>query len=446
MLPRLRAICVVLRGPLRSLSTSSYLVGPKEPPQVRMTVGQALDETVRNHGDRVGFHFPGEDLSLTFSGFAEQVERLALGLGSLDLEPGCRIGLLSPTCHRWIVSQFAVAKAGLVLVSINDKCHPKELGSVLKRGSTGPPKLIPLSHFNVLNAIQMLKAMTGFSSGRTLMCTVLPLFHTFGHIDVSTFGVVAGVPTVYLPPGAPHAQTLEAIQRYRCTAIQGTPTTYYDLIQCREFNKYDISSLCEGVIGATSVQTSALEMIAEKLKINNLVTAYGLTETAGPVAFGYRDKTGYHPAPHTEIRIVDAAGSVLPVGEVGEVQVRGPSVFAGYWKHSVTGVYDDGWLPTGRTFEIKGRIKDLVIKGGVNISPEEVETALLGHDAILEASVVGVPDARLGEEVNSLKVPKYVVIVDEFPRTSVGKVSKPDIRKVMAEKLNGTRKAMSEAA
>ncbi|CAN8030808.1 unnamed protein product, partial [Ixodes persulcatus] len=351
------------RGPLRSLSTSSYLVGPKEPPQVRMTVGQALDETVRNNGDRVGFHFPGEDLSLTFSSFAEQVERLALGLGSLDLEPGCRIGLLSPTCHRWIVSQFAVAKAGLVLVSINDKCHPKELGSVLKRaacsalivgngfkktdhaqwaqelvankkppldlpeypdlkylisltpanarqvgllefeevlkmgdgssrsyskseedpystvtmlqssGSTGPPKLIPLSHFNVLNAIQMLKAMTGFSSERTLMCTVLPLFHTFGHIDVSTFGVVAGVPTVYLPPGAPHAQTLEAIQRYRCTAIQGTPTTYYDLIQCREFNKYDISSLCEGVIGATSVQTSALEMIAEKLKINNLVVS-----------------------------------------------------------------------------------------------------------------------------------------------------------------------------
>ncbi|XP_029826822.2 putative acyl-CoA synthetase YngI [Ixodes scapularis] len=346
-------------------------------------------------------------------------------------------------------------------------------------GSTGPPKLIPLSHFNVLNAIQMLKAMSGFSSERTLMCAVMPLFHTFGHIDLSTFGVVAGVPTVYLPQGAPHAQTLEAIQRYRCTAIQGTPTTYYDLIQCREFDKYDISSLCEGIVGATSIQTSALEMIAEKLKIDNLMTAYGLTETAGPVAFGYRDKRGYHPAPHTEIRIVDAAGSVLPVGEVGEVQVRAPSVFAGYWKHSVTGVYDDGWLPTGDqgavtdqgTFELKGRIKDLVIKGGVNISPEEVETALLGHDAILEASVVGVPDARLGEEVcawvklregatanieelqrhcrtkvNSLKVPRYVVIVDEFPRTSVGKVSKPDIRKAMADKLNGTQKAVSEAA
>ncbi|CAN7942219.1 unnamed protein product [Ixodes hexagonus] len=179
------------------------------------------------------------------------------------------------------------------------------------------------------------------------MCAVMPLFHAFGHIDLSAFGVVVGVPTVYMPQGAAPEQTLEAIQRYRCTAIQGTPTTFYDLIQCREFKKYDISSLCEGIVGATSVQAPVLEMIADKLKMDNLMTGYGLTETAGPVGLSRPGKLGYHPAPHTEIRVVDGAESVLPAGEIGEVQVRGPSVFSGYWKHSVTGLSGDGWLPTG---------------------------------------------------------------------------------------------------
>ncbi|KAL1486372.1 hypothetical protein MTO96_031416 [Rhipicephalus appendiculatus] len=189
--------------------------------------------------------------------------------------------------------------------------------------------------------------------------------------------------------------------------------------------------------------------------------AYGLTETAGPMAIGLHEEDGYRPLPHTECRLRD-----------NELHVRGPTVFAGYWDHHESGLLPDGWLPTGDQAEftehnllrIRGRIKDLVIKGGVNISPEEIELALAEHESVDEASVVGVPDERLGEElcawvrlapgardkiteqqlrehckrkVNSLKVPRYFEIVDDFPRTSVGKISKRDIRSAMTDKLRG---------
>lgn len=292
------------------------------------------------------------------------------------------------------------------------------------------------------------------------MCCVLPLYHAFGHVDFSIFGIAEGVTTVYLPPGTAPADTLACIEQYRCTGIQGTPTLYHDLLHCPEFGRRDISRLREGLIGATSLKRPALENIAEKLRLRRLVTGYGLTETAGPVAFGLHQEEVYRPMPHTEIRLRE-----------NEIHVRGPTVFPGYWDHHESGILPDGWLPTGDQGEltennllrIRGRIKDLVIKGGVNISPEEIELALAEHESVEEASVVGVPDERLGEElcawvrlapgtrrnlteqqlrdyckskVNSLKVPKYIEIVEDFPRTSVGKISKRDIRSSMAQKLN----------
>ncbi|KAH9382486.1 hypothetical protein HPB48_010928 [Haemaphysalis longicornis] len=327
-----------------------------------------------------------------------------------------------------------------------------------------------------------------------------------------------------------------------CTGIQGTPTIYYDLLRSPELKRRDVSSLCEGLVGATSLQRPALENIAQKLGIRRLVTAYGLTESSGPISYCLHTEAGYKVQAHTEVRVVNE-----------EIHLRGPTVFAGYWDHHESGLLPDGWLPTGsraklstrarvplrtevkkylhdekasgadwgarevlkillhavnnnffelasgkkaaqglwhftlggirhchispvvtRTpqvyarlrygsctkdflhkrrdrgvlteegrLQILGRFKDLVIKGGVNISPEEIELALAEHESVLEASVVGVPDERLGEElcawVNSLKVPRYIEFVDDLPRTSVGKVSKPEIRSAMTRKLGERR-------
>lgn len=526
----------------------SHLAGASHPPLRQVTLGQAVTEAAEKWTDRTAVHFPAENVSLSYGEFHEQVERVAQGLLSFDLEPGSRVGILAPTCHRYIVCQFAAAKAGLTLVPINDRCHAHELDSALKRtsctvllvgrgfkkndyaqwardlagknraplslerypalkyiisldnaaddrgvisfsellslgqgrtwrlrsvspdlhsvasmlhssGSTGTPKIIPLSHFNLVNAVHFFRHITGFEAERSVMCCVMPLYHAFGHVDFSICGIVEGMATVYLEPGTAAAHILACIEQYRCTTIQGTPTVYHDLLHCPELGSRSISTLCEGLIGATSLQRPALDNIVEKLRIRRLVMAYGLTETAGPVAVGPYDEDGYRPLPHTEFHL-----------RGNELHVRGPTVFAGYWDHHESGLLPDGWLPTGDQatltetgmLSIRGRIKDLVIKGGVNISPEEIEIALTEHESVEEASVVGVPDERLGEElcawvrlapgvadstteqqlrdhckrrVNSLKVPKYIEIVEDFPRTSVGKISKPDIRSAMARKL-----------
>ncbi|KAK8771858.1 hypothetical protein V5799_024898, partial [Amblyomma americanum] len=168
------------------------------------------------------------------------------------------------------------------------------------------------------------------------MCCVMPLYHAFGHIDFSILGIAEGITTVYLQPGNAPAHTLACIDKYRCTAIQGTPTVYYDLMHNPEMSKRCGTSLCEGLIGATTLQPPALENIVSRLGIRQLVTAYGLTETAGPVAFGLHHEAGYRPMPHTELRVRNH-----------EVQVRGPTVFAGYWDHDDTGLLPDGWLPSG---------------------------------------------------------------------------------------------------
>ncbi|XP_065294088.1 medium-chain acyl-CoA ligase ACSF2, mitochondrial-like isoform X2 [Dermacentor albipictus] len=492
----------------------SHLAGASHPPLRQTTLGQAAAEAVEKWADRTALHFPAENVSLSYGEFHEQVESVAQGLLSFDLEPGSRVGILSPTCHRYIVCQFAAAKAGLTLVPINDRCHAHELDSALKRTSCSAllvgrgfkkndyaqwardlvrNKRAPLSleRYPALKYIISLdntaddRGVICFSellslgqgrtwrlrsvspdlhsvacmlhSSRSVMCCALPLYHAFGHVSFSICGILEGMTTMYLAPGTTAAHVLACIEQYRCTTIQGTPTLYHDLLACPELESRNISSLCEGVVGATSLQRPALEKIAQKLRIRRLLMAYGLTETAGPVAVGQYNEGGYRPLPHTEFHL-----------RANELHVRGPMVFAGYFDHHESGLLPDGWLPTGDQakltetglLNIRGRIKDLVIKGGVNISPEEIEIALTEHESVEEASVVGVPDERLGEElcawvrlvpgvgtteeqlrdhckhrVNSLKVPKYIEIVDDFPRTSVGKISKPDIRSAMARKL-----------
>lgn len=539
----------LLHGSINAARACSHLAGAAKPPLRHATLGQAATEAAERWGDRAALHFPAEEVSLSFSEFNKEVDKVAQGLLSLDLEPGSRIGLLSPTCHRWIVCQFAAAKAGLVLVPINDRCHTHELEAALKRtscsallvgagfkkqdysrwardlvgdsrpplslqrypalkyvialntsdnrgvlaysevvslgegrtwrlkdvspdvhstatmlhssGSTGTPKIIPLSHFNLVNAVHLFTKNTGFSPERTVMTCVMPLYHAFGHIDFAINGIAEGITTVYLTPGTAPADTLACIEQFRCTGIQGTPTIYYDLLRSPELQRRNVSSLCEGLVGATSLQRPALENIAQKLGLRRLVLAYGLTESSGPISYCLHTEAGYKMQAHSEVRVVNE-----------EIHLRGPTVFAGYWDHHESGLLPDGWLPTGDRgvlteegrLNILGRFKDLVIKGGVNISPEEIELALAEHESVLEASVVGVPDERLGEElcawvrlapgvrttaeelrlhcrhkVNSLKVPRYIEFVDDLPRTSVGKVSKPDIRTAMARKLDQKR-------
>ncbi|XP_064482236.1 putative acyl-CoA synthetase YngI [Ornithodoros turicata] len=538
-----RTVAWLFGGHRRWIST---LCGPTQPAVEWGTLGAALDRMALEVGDRVALFFPAEGgRRLGIAELAQKATCVAACLRhKLGLQKGDRLALAAPTCEHWLVTQYAAAKAGLVLVPINDRCHPRELDAIITHtgcsalvvhdtiyrklvslgiidttgktsqpsryprlrhiipiendrkvgtvgfgdilrdagpnsallepepkdvtfimhssGSTGPPKSIPLSHYNVLNAAKFLGPASGLSQ-KSRVCCVLPLYHCFGLVDLATVGVVNGIDTVFLPAGSPAPQTLNAIQHHGCTSFQGTPTTFHDLLASPAFSKQNVSTLSHGLVGATIVQDVVLQRIRRALGLDRLMLGYGLTETAGACAVGEAGLGGgYVLLPHTEARLMNGG----PEGVDGELHLRGPTVFGGYLGQAPLG----DWLATGDlavakgdgTFSICGRLKDLVIKGGVNINPEEVAAALLAHEAVAEAAVVGVPDIRFGEElcawirlspdaavpsqehlrdfcanhVDRFKIPKHIVFVDDFPKTSVGKISKPDIRRMMAEKMS----------
>ena len=339
-------------------------------------------------------------------------------------------------------------------------------------GTTGFPKGATLSHHNIVNNGFFVGNLCGYTEADRV-CIPVPFYHCFGMV-MGNLGCTTHGATIVIPaPAFDPAATLRAVAQERCTSLYGVPTMFIAELGVPDFDAYDLSSLRTGIMAGSPCPVEVMKQVVDRMGMTEVTICYGMTETS-PVSTQTRsDDTlerrvstvgGVHP--HVEIKVVDpATGRTCPRGEPGELCTRGYSVMLGYWDEpeKTAEVIDAArWMHTGDLavmdpagyVNITGRIKDLVVRGGENISPREVEEFLYTHPDVRDVQVVGVPDLRYGEELcawvilrdgapdltadavrefaagrlASYKIPRYVLVVDEFPMTVTGKVRKVEMR------------------
>jgi fatty-acyl-CoA synthase len=553
-------------------TADSYVCGVADAPLLGETIGRSLDIAARRWGNRDALVSPSHHVRWSWKEFAARAERLAAGFLALGLERGARIGIWSLNRPEWTLTQFAAAKAGLILVTINPAYRLSELEFALAKvgcaaivtatafktsnymemlntllpelatstpgelhaarlpqlraviqiggpafpgtipfeavarmgnarhqaelatlaaalqfddpvniqftsGTTGSPKGVTLTHHNILN--------NGYFVGRAMrlteadrICIPVPLYHCFGMVMGNLASVTLGATMVYPGEGFDPLATLQTIEREKCTALYGVPTMFIAELDHPEFAKFDLSSLRTGIMAGAPCPIEVMRRVNEQMNMRDITIAYGMTETS-PVSFQSatddplerRVSTVGRILPHVEVKVVDLEGRVVPRGERGELCTRGYSVMLGYWDEAekTRDVLDaSGWMHTGDIAiiddegycNIVGRIKDLVIRGGENLYPREIEEFLYRHPKIQDVQIFGVADHRYGEELcawvrirpgESLtaeeirgfcqgqiahnKIPRYVEFVDEFPMTVTGKIQKFVMREAVETRL-----------
>jgi len=351
-------------------------------------------------------------------------------------------------------------------------------------GTTGLPKGVTLSHHNLLNnGLQV-----GYAAGIGLadrVCLPVPMYHCFGMV-MGNLACLTHVATMVYPSEAFDAlEVLRAIEEESCTHLYGVPTMFISILGHEQFRAFNLKSLRGGIMAGAPCPVEVMKAVMADMNMKEVTIAYGMTETS-PVSFqtrltdplAARVETVGRIMPHTEVKIVDEHGHIVPLGETGELCTRGYSVMLGYWrdKEKTREVLDAaGWMHSGDLASIDhegycrilGRIKDLVIRGGENISPREVEEYLYRHPAIRDVQVTGVPDAKFGEElcawiilradlkasdedirtfcrgvIAHFKIPRYIRFVDAFPTTATGKVQKYLLREQITRELSAPREAV----
>ena len=484
-----------------------------------LTLGRWLADRARTTPQRVAIRFLGQDL--TYAELDSRATRLAAGLAARGLRRGDRLATLTTTSPDHVATFFACARLGVALQPISWRLASAEVAYQLEdaepslllasddyaelarkagtkveiarigdptleadgevedvardddplllvytSGTTGKPKGALLSHANCFWTNLSFDRTTSLRDGDVVL-QVLPQFHVGGWNVQPLLAWWKGA-TVVLEPAFDAARALDLIAEHGVTTMMGVPATYLFLAQEPGFADADLSSLRLAVVGGAPMPEALLETwIARGIEI---VQGYGLTEAAPNVLclppeeatrkLGFAGK----PYPHVDVALRDADTGALVEGTgTGELVVRGPNVFAGYWRNAeaTEAAFADGWLLTGDVAErdaegfyrIAGRIKDMVISGGENVYPAEIEDVLHAHPAVLEAAVVGVPDERWGEacaafvvlregsnvgteelqrlcrdQLARFKVPKTFAFVDALPRSSMGKVLKDELR------------------
>ena len=551
---------------------TSYVSGPSRVSLLGETVGVHFDRTVARWGDRAGLIVRQQGIDWTWRELAERVDAFAAGLLALGLRPGDRLGIWSPNNAEWVLTQFAAAKAGLILVNINPAYRLTELDYALNKvgcralvtatafktsdyasmltqlapelahaepgrlraarlpalelviqiggrsipgalafedvaarggpaerarlaelagtlqfddpvniqftsGTTGAPKGATLTHHNILN--------NGYFVGEAMrlteqdrLCIPVPLYHCFGMVMGVLGCLTHGTAMVFPGEGFDPLATLETVAEERCTALYGVPTMFIAQLDHPEFHRFDLSRLRTGIMAGAPCPIEVMRRCIDTMHLSEITIAYGMTETS-PVSFQTtpddpierRVSTVGRVQPHLEVKIVDAEGRVVPPGTPGELCTRGYSVMLGYWndeERTRQTIDRTGWMHTGDLATIDaegycaivGRIKDMVIRGGENVYPREVEEFLYRHPKISDVQVFGVRDARYGEElcawvklregesmteeevrefcrgqIAHYKVPRFVRFVDEFPMTVTGKMQKYMMRARMEQEL-----------
>jgi fatty-acyl-CoA synthase len=351
-------------------------------------------------------------------------------------------------------------------------------------GTTGLPKGVTLSHHNLLNNGLQVGVTTGIKPDDRV-CLPVPLYHCFGMVMGVLVCLTQGATMVFPSEGFEALAALQAIAGERCTHLYGVPTMFIAILGEDTFADFDLSSLRGGIMAGAPCPVEVMKAVMRDMNMAEVTIAYGMTETS-PVSFqtrisdpvDVRVSTVGRIMPHLEVKIIDEKGRVTPLGQSGELCTRGYSVMLGYWgeEAKTRDVLDAaGWMRTGdlATLDeqgycrIIGRSKDLVIRGGENISPREIEEFLYRHPSIRDIQIVGLPDDRFGEElcawivlqpearigtddirafcrgqIAHFKIPRYIKFVDAFPTTATGKVQKFMIQAAMIEEL-GLRKVPS---
>ncbi len=343
-------------------------------------------------------------------------------------------------------------------------------------GTTGAPKGATLTHMNILNNGNNTANGMRFTADDSL-CIPVPLYHCFGMVLGVLACVTSGATMVFPNDAYDPESTLQAVQEERCTALHGVPTMFVTELDHPRFGEFDVSSLRTGLIAGAPCPEELMIRIIGELHMENVLIGYGQTEVS-PVnhmtlpndTLENRTQTVGRPIPYVEIKIVDKDDHVVPIGEQGEICTRGYSVMKGYWNDDerTAETIIDGWLHSGDLgvmdehgyVRITGRIKDMIIRGGENIYPREVEEFLYTHPKISEVQVFGIPDARMGEQVcawiqlkhgqtatadeiidyckdkiTHFKVPKHVRFVKDYPMTVTGKIRKIEMREMMSKEL-----------
>jgi fatty-acyl-CoA synthase len=344
-------------------------------------------------------------------------------------------------------------------------------------GTTGLPKGATLTHHNIVN--------NGYFVGEAMrlvpddrLCIPVPMYHCFGMVLGVLAAVTHGATCVYPAEAFDPLAVLETVERERCTALHGVPTMFIAELEHPRFGEFNLTSLRTGIMAGAPCPIAVMRRVVDEMHMPEVTICYGMTETS-PVSFQSdaddplerRVSTVGRIHPHVEVKIVDSSGATTPRGTSGELLTRGYSVMSGYWndpERTREAIDGDGWMHTGDIAliddagycNIVGRMKDMIIRGGENISPREIEEFVYRHPAVLDVAVVGVPDHKYGEEVCACvrlrdgatateddirsfcrgqiahyKVPRYVRFVEAFPMTVTGKVQKYLIRSEMREAL-----------
>jgi fatty-acyl-CoA synthase len=543
------------------VESPSLLFGAGYPPLSESTVGEALDAAARRWPDREALVSAAQGVRWTYAELAERVARVAAAFTALGMVAGDRVGIWSPNCAEWTVTQFATAKIGVILVNINPSYQADELKFTLNKvrakcivvasrfrdknyikvlaglcgnglgdsdlnpiksdlpflgviiqigeatqsgaisfdslyrysperefsrfkahdainiqftsGTTGQPKGAVLSHRNIVNNGYFVGLSMGLTAGDRL-CIPVPLYHCFGMVMGNLACVCHGATMVYPSAGFEAERTLKTIEQERCTGVLGVPTMFISMLELPSFDSFDLTSLRGGIMAGSPCPIATMRSVISRMNMAEVTIAYGMTETS-PVSFQstvddnieLRVKTVGRIQPHLQVKLINTNGEAVPVGETGEICTRGYSVMQGYWEDALAtreAIDADGWMHTGDLAtidsqgycQIVGRLKDVVIRGGENIYPREVEEILQAHPMIKEAHVVGIPDTRYGEELCAwirtdesagitmeevvtycrqrmarYKTPRYIRFVDSFPMTVTGKVQKYEIRAIM---------------
>ncbi|ADG79901.1 AMP-dependent synthetase and ligase OS=Tsukamurella paurometabola (strain ATCC 8368 / DSM /CCUG 35730 / CIP 100753 / JCM 10117 / KCTC 9821 / NBRC 16120/ NCIMB 702349 / NCTC 13040) OX=521096 GN=Tpau_3316 PE=3 SV=1 [Tsukamurella paurometabola] len=346
-------------------------------------------------------------------------------------------------------------------------------------GTTGFPKGATLTHRNILNNGYLVGELLNYTEQDSI-CIPVPFYHCFGMVMGNLAAVTHGAAMVIPGPAFVPQDALAAVAAEKCTSLYGVPTMFIAELALAEFDSYDLSSLRTGIMAGSPCPEEVMRKVVDRMGMTEVSICYGMTETS-PVstqtriddALELRVGTVGRVGPHLEIRVIDPIdGTVMPRGEVGELCTRGYSVMKGYWNNeekTAEAIDAEGWMHTGDLatmddagyVRVTGRIKDMVIRGGENIYPREIEEFLYTHPDILDAQVIGVPDEKYGEElmawiqlregVDSFtvedlkafaegkiarhKIPRYVHVVTEFPMTVSGKIRKVQMREESVELL-----------
>jgi fatty-acyl-CoA synthase len=535
----------------------SHVVGLTSAPLLEGTIPQMLAQTAAAVPNREAAVFVSEGIRWSYAQFAAQVDLLAGGLMQMGVARGDRVGIWSPNRSEWLLTQFATARIGAILVCVNPAYRSHELTYALNlvecstlvtaqafkssnyieilqscaadlphlkniiaigdgapaamtpfanvmaqgaevttadldaitvtlfnsdpiniqftSGTTGSPKGACLTHRNILNNAANVTAAMRFSEVDRL-CIPVPFYHCFGMV-MGTLGCVTKGACMVVPgEGFEPEQTLQVVSDEACTALFGVPTMFVAELGLPNFDSFDFRHLRTGIMAGASCPVEVMKQVQGKMNMTEVTIAYGMTETS-PVSFQSdvddplqkRVSTVGRIHPHVECKVVGADGQTLPAGEQGELLTRGYSVMQGYWgdEERTASSIQDGWMHTGDLAvidaegycDITGRVKDMIIRGGENIYPREVEDFLFTHPGISQVQVFGIPDDKFGEivcawavpsdtaltsedvrgfckdKIAHFKVPTYVHLTPELPMTVTGKPQKFIMRDEMLKLL-----------